>query len=106
MNGDFDLFVLNGKMKELGEKISSINNYIGNLQLGLDSLNIGRPDDMGGTQTTGTVMAKENALLNMIADLAERQKLLSKEQIWGQWPSLGTFLDSMALSKMYRRQKS
>lgn len=105
MNGDFDLFVLNGKMKELGEKISSINNYIGNLQLGLDSLNIGRPDDMGGTQTTGTVMAKENALLNMIADLAERQKLLSKEQIWGQWASLGTVLDSMALKQNVPKTK-
>lgn len=81
MNGDFDLFVLNGKMKELGEKISSINNYIGNLQLGLDSLNIGRPDDMGGTQTTGTVMAKENEIMGMIL-------AASNKQIWGKWVSI------------------
>lgn len=63
MNGDFDLYVLNGKIKELNEKIISIKNSIDSIKIEFDDLNIGNPADTGGSQTEGTVMAKENAIL-------------------------------------------
>ena len=54
----------------------------------LDRL-IGNTGDTGGSQTAGTVMAKENAILKKIEDLTERQRMFSREQIWGHWTTLG-----------------
>ncbi len=50
---------------------------------------VGTPEDTGGSHTAGTVMAKENAILKKIGDLTERQKMFSREQIWGHWTTLG-----------------
>lgn len=74
MNGDFDLFVLNGKIKELNEKISSINSSIDSIKTEFDDLNIGNPTDTGGSQTAGTVMAKENAIMQMMKDYGSQVK--------------------------------
>lgn len=54
----------------------------------LDRL-IGNTGDTGGSQTAGTVMAKENAILKKIEDLTERQRMFSRDQIWGHWTTLG-----------------
>ena len=55
----------------------------------MEMLGIGSPNDVGGSQTAGTVMAKENAILKKIEDLTERQRMFSREQIWGHWTTLG-----------------
>lgn len=58
---------------------------------------IGLTADTGGSQTEGTVFAKENEILSRIEDLEERQKTLFKEQIWGQWTAEGTISTRIAV---------
>ncbi len=70
----------------------------------LDRL-IGSTGDTGGSQTAGTVFAKENAIMEKISDSEKMQERISKRQIWGQWASLGTVLDSMALKQNVPKTK-
>lgn len=56
----------------------------------MEMLGIGKPNDTGGTETEGTVMAKENTVLKGIGNLIEQQKILSMEQIWGKWVTAST----------------
>lgn len=87
MNGDFDLYVLNGKIKELSEKISSINNSINSIKTEFDGLYIGNPDDTGGSPTEGTMMAKENAIMDRIE---EARNAIVNQQIWGKWVTIAS----------------
>lgn len=56
MNGDFDLLILKGKLKELSENISSINASIENCKTELNMLSIGTPNDIDGSQTVWSVI--------------------------------------------------
>ena len=60
---------------------------------------IGSAEDTGGSQTAGTVMAKENAIMDKISDSEKMQESILKRQIWGQWASFGSVSGSMALKQ-------